>query len=66
MSFKETKDGWEYDPKGKARIPSKQALFSNIPPVVVYDAQTGYPLLPDGRIDWKRVEDDAKKGKQRG
>lgn len=61
MPFKKTKDGWVSDPKGKTRIPSKQGLFDNIPPVVVYDGETGYPLLPNGKIDWSKVIDEKNK-----
>lgn len=61
MPFKKTNEGWEYDPKGTARIPTKQGLFDRpIPPVVRYDGETGYPLLPDGRIDWKQAVKETK------
>lgn len=58
MAFKKTKDGWVSDPKGKGRIPTKKNLFENIPPVTVYDGETGYPLLPNGKIDWSKVIDE--------
>lgn len=61
MAFKKTKDGWVSDPKGKNRIRTKPGLFENIPPVVRYDGETGYPVGKDGQIDWKKVIDEANK-----
>ena len=52
MAFKKTKSGWLYAKDGDARIPTKKNLFDN---PTEYDPQTGHPLTPEGKIDWKKV-----------
>jgi hypothetical protein len=60
MPFKKTKKGWESDPDGGARIPTRAGIFDRpIPPVRIFDGETGHEIGPDGKVNWKKIIEDA-------
>jgi hypothetical protein len=63
MPFKKTKDGWEYDPKGKGRIPSKPNLFEDRPPM---RNQYGWPMKNFDEVDWERLNKEVEERNQSG
>lgn len=57
-SFDTDREGHHYVP---GRSQGNASYFQKpIPPV--RDAETGHPIGPDGKIDWKRVCDEANNG----
>jgi hypothetical protein len=53
MPFKRTKEGWQYDPKGKNRIPTKPGLFDQERPPM--RNQYGWPMKNKDEVDWERM-----------
>jgi len=64
MPFKKTKEGWEYDPKGKAIIPTKPGIFNSERPPM--RNKYGWPMKNLDEVDWDRnreVEEKEQDGK---
>ncbi len=65
MPFNKTKKGWEYDKKGKYRIPTDPNLFTQTPPPM--RNQYGWPMKNRDEVDWEQmnreIEEEQKKKK---
>jgi hypothetical protein len=61
MPFKKTNAGWEYDKKGKYRIPTDPKLFTQEPPPLRNGY--GWPMKNKDEVDWERLSKEVEERK---